>query len=328
MTRRLVIRSALLAGLALIGLVLPLGAAALPAAPPSARGTVARVFAHRVLVGIGEETPYVFQDPRFQRLGIRHARLDVGWDSMDDRFQSQLVRAWMQVAHARGIVPLVTFDQSRRRGRHQILPSVHDFLHEFQIFHRRYPWVREFAAWNEANFCGEPSCHHVDRVVGYWQAIVHHCPGCQVLAAEVLDVPGMIGWVRDFVSIAGTEPRYWGLHNYLDANSFSDSATLALMRTTRGEVWLTETGGLVNRRNHSRVTFPQNPKHAARVMQYLLSHLVFVNPRIARVYLYEWNAVSRFDSWDSALIGYNQKARPAYYVLVKDLRAITHLVVG
>jgi hypothetical protein len=223
---------------------------------------------------------------------------------------------------------LVTFDQSRRRGRHQILPSVRDFLHEFKIFHRRYPWVTEFAAWNEANLCGEPTCHHVDRVVGYWQAIVHSCPGCKVLAAEVLDIPGMTDWVRQFIAIAHTQPRYWGLHDYLDANAFRDVSTRALMGAVRGEVWLTETGGLVNRRNGARVTFPQNPRHAARVTNYLLSHLVFVNPRISRLYLYEWNAASRYDHWDSALIGFNQKARPAYYVLVKDLLAITHLVVG
>ena len=284
---------------------------------------------HNVLVGIGEQTPYVFQDPRFQRLGILHARLDVGWDSMDDRFQSRRINDWIKVARQHGIVPLVTFDQSRRKGRHQILPSVHDFLRGFQIFHRRYPWVKEFAAWNEANLCGEPTCHHVDRVVGYWQAIVHNCPGCKVLAAEVLDVPGMTDWVRQFIQIAHTQPRYWGLHNYLGANRLDDASTRALTGLVRGEVWFTETGGLVNRRNHSRVTFPQNPGHAARVTDYLLSHLAFVSPRVTRIYLYEWNAVNRFDSWDSALIGYNQKARPAYYVLLKDLQAAhTHLLTG
>jgi hypothetical protein len=323
MPRPLFIRSALLGVLALTGLLAPLGASALPMRANAAQG-----FPHAVLVGIGEQTPYVFQDPRFQRLGIRHARLDMGWDSMDDRLQSRLVRAWMKVARARGIVPLVTFDQSRRRGRHQILPSVNAFAHEFRIFHARYPWVTEFAAWNEANFCGEPTCHHVDRAVGYWRAIVHNCRGCKVLAAEVLDVPGMTDWVRRFIAIAHAQPRYWGLHNYLGANGFSDASTRALTRATHGEVWLTETGGLVNRRNGARITFPQNPKHAARVTHYLLSHLVFVSPAISRVYLYEWNAVSRLDSWDSALIGYNQKARPAYYVLVKDLVAITHLLVG
>ena len=317
------IRSAIVAALALLGLLVPVAALA-----QSRRAGAARTYPHPVLVGIGEEKPYVFEDPRFLRLGIRHARLDMGWDSMDDRLQSAKVHSWMTVARAHGIVPLVTFDQSRRTGRHQILPSVHDFLHEFEIFHRRYPWVTEFAAWNEANYCGEPTCHHVDRVVGYWRAIVAHCAGCRVLAAEVLDVPGMAGWVHQFIAVAHTQPPYWGLHDYLDANTLSDSATLSLMRVTRGQVWLTETGGLVNRRNHSHATFPQNPAHAARVTNYVLSHLVFVNPRIARVYLYEWDAGSRLDSWDSALIGFNQRARPAYYVLVKDLSAITHLVVG
>ena len=324
MIRRSCLTAALIA-LGAIALVIPLGASAVPA-----KGSwVGPRFPHNVLVGIGEQTPYVFQDPRFRRLGILHARLDIGWDSMDDRFQSRRISDWMNVARQHGIVPLVTFDQSRRHGRHQVLPTVGEFTHEFLIFRKRYPWVKEFAAWNEANLCGEPTCHHVDMVVGYWRAIVRNCPGCKVLAAEVLDVPGMTDWVRQFIQIARTQPRYWGLHNYLGANRLDDASTRALTGLVRGEVWFTETGGLVNRRNHSHVTFPQNAGHAARVTDYLLSHLAFVSPRVTRIYLYEWNAVNRFDSWDSALISYNQKPRPAYYVLLKDLQAAhTHLLTG
>jgi hypothetical protein len=311
--------------LALIATVVPLGAGALPARDSAAR----RLFPHPVLVAIGEQHPFVFADPRFWRTKITHVRLNVGWDSMDGAFQSREVNAWMRAAHARGIVPLVTFDQSHRPGRHQILPSVREFAHEFRIFRKRYPWVREYATWNEANLCGEPTCHHVDRVVGYWRAIVHNCPGCKVLAAEVLDIPTMVGWVRQFIHIAHFQPSYWGVHNYLGANRLEDASTQALMNVTRGQVWFTETAGLVHRRNHSVHKFPENAQHAGLVTKYLLTHLVFLSPRITRVYLYEWNAVSPSDVWDSGLIGYNQKPRPAYYVLLKELRAAhTHLIVG
>jgi hypothetical protein len=314
--------------LALLALTLPLEAGA----THGPRGTAAasRLLPHAVMVGIGEDTPYVFEDPHFWRTGILHARLDVGWDSMDDRVQSRLVGAWMRAARAHGIVPLVTFDRSRRRGRSKILPSVRDFAHEFRIFRRRYPWVKEFASWNEANLCREPTCHHVDRVVGYWRAMVHLCPGCKVLAAEVLDVPGMTDWVRQFIHIAGFQPKYWGLHNYLGANRLDDNSTRAITHVVHGQIWLTETAGLVHRRHLKQAaSFPENAAHAALVTRFLLSDDVFVSPRITRIYLYEWNAVSRFDSWDSGLIGYNHRARPAYGVLLRELAAPhTHLKVG
>ena len=43
-------------------------------------------------------------------------------------------------------------------------------------------------------------------------------------------------------------PRIWGLHSYGDTNHFkplSLTATRQLLRKVRGEVWLTETGGIV-----------------------------------------------------------------------------------
>ena len=317
-------RTVLLTGL--VALVLSTGTSALSAGAGPARAA-SRLYPHAVLVGIGENQPFVFADPRFWRLHIRHVRLNVGWDFIDSPLERGLIDEWMLAARARNVVPLVTFDQSHRAGRHQILPSVHDFLREFRLFRRRYPWVTEFGTWNEANLCAEPTCRHIDRVVGYWKAMERDCPGCTVLAAEVLDVPSAPAWVRQFIHIAGEQPRYWGLHNYLGANRLYDGSTLAIIAAVRGEIWFTETAGLVHRRNFVQQKFPENAQHAALVTRYLLTHLVFVSRRITRVYLYEWNAISPKDVWDSGLIGYNQRARPAYGVLLKELTAPhTHLL--
>ncbi len=324
--RPLHFKTVLLTGL--VALVLSLGACALSAGARPARAA-SRLYPHAVLVGIGENQPFMFADPRFWRLHIRHVRLNVGWDFLTNPPERRVIDAWMLAARARNVVPLVSFDQSHRAHRHQILPSVPHFLHEFRLFRKRYPWVTEFGTWNEANLCAEPTCAHVDRVVGYWRAMQRDCPACTVLAAEVLDVPSATAWVRQFIHIAGERPRYWGLHNYLGANRLDDGSTLALIAAMRSEVWFTETAGLVHRRNHVQQKFPENAQHAAVVTRYLLSHLAFVDPRITRVYIYDWNAVSPFDSWDSGLIGYNRRARPAYYVLFDELRARrTRLVVG
>ena len=38
------------------------------------------------------------------------------------------------------------------------------------------------------------------------------------------------------------EPRWWGLHNYIDANRFHTTSTRRLLRATKGKIWLTEVG--------------------------------------------------------------------------------------
>ena len=59
------------------------------------------------------------------------------------------------------------------------------------------------------------------------------------------------------------EPAVWGLHNYVDANRFRTSGTRRLLRAVKGDVWLTEVGGLVYRRNRPKTG--KNQVRAARV---------------------------------------------------------------
>ncbi|HEX2016570.1 MAG TPA: hypothetical protein VGN69_07730 [Solirubrobacteraceae bacterium] len=282
-------------------------------------------YPHVVLVGIGDQKPAMFSDPRFAALGLRHARLTVAWDAMDSRRQRARLDVWMRHARAAHVAPLVTFDHSWRRGHHRQLPSPGRFGHEFRMLRSRYPWVRDYSTWNEANLCGEPTCHRVALVAAYYRTLRHNCPGCHVLAAELLDLPNMVSWARQFRRAARVDPHFWGLHNYIGANRFSDASTRALLRVTHGQLWFTETGGLVVRRNRSKVHFRQSAAHAANVTRYLFHSLATLSPRITRVYLYEWNALTSRDSWDSALIGADRRPRPAYAVLVHELDAFRHI---
>ena len=56
-----------------------------------------------------------------------------------------------------------------------------------------------------------------ERVAAYFNVIRKRCPRCQVVAADVLDDPNMVSWVRRFQRLA-PGPHLWGLHNYRDAN--------------------------------------------------------------------------------------------------------------
>jgi hypothetical protein len=208
------------------------------------------------------------------------------------------------------------------KGRTRVLPRPEQLAHELRMLRRRYPWAKQFAAWNEANYCGEKTCHRPQLVAAYYRALKLACRGCTILAAELLDEPGMTTWVKAFIHKARLQPRYWGLHNYLDANYLRTSGTRALLRVTTGQIWFTETGGIVKRRNRSKIRFTESPKHAATATRWVFDKLVPLSRRITRVYLFHWNPSTRHDSWDSGLVDVHLRPRPAYRVLVRELKAL------
>jgi hypothetical protein len=132
----------------------------------------------------------------------------------------------------------------------------------------------------------------------------------------------MATWVRAFERHARVRPRVWGLHNYLDANRMRTSGTRSLLAHTRGQIWFTETGGIVKRRKLRKIGgFPESPSHAARATSWVFDKLVPLSRRITRVYLYHWNPGGPKENWDSALISPHGKPRPAFEVLRRKLTA-------
>jgi hypothetical protein len=275
--------------------------------------------ASALVIGIGDQKADMFSDPRFAALGIQNARLAVSWDALEHDWERQELDDWLTAARAAGVQPLVGFTHARGDAR-RVLPSPSRYKYEFRQFRARYPWVTTFATWNEANHCGEPTCHRPQLVSAYYRALTRECPSCTVLAAEVLDMPNMASWVRTFQRHLGYRPRLWGLHNYIDANRMRTSGTRTLLRATSGKIWFTETGGIVDRRNKRKVGFPESPAHAAAATAWVFDELVPLSRRITRVYLYHWNAIAG-DNWDSGLVAPNGRSRPALRVVRHQLRA-------
>jgi len=274
--------------------------------------------ARALTVGIADNKPDMFADPRFGAAGIRIARLSVGWDALSSPWQLAEIDAWLGAAQAANVEPLVSFGHSRTDRRS--LPTPERFLFEFRRFRARYPWVRDFATWNEGNHCGEPTCHRPQLVAAYYRKLRRECPDCRILAAEVLDQPNMVRLVRAFRHTAHEEPRYWGLHNYIDANRGRVRGTRRLLRAVKGQIWFTETGGIVARRNRHKVTFPESARHAATATRFVFRRLVPLSRRVTRVYVYQWNAGPPPQTWDSGLIGPTGRARPALRVVTRVLR--------
>ncbi len=295
--------------IALLAAVLAL---ALPGAAPAAP-----------IIGIADQKPDMFADARFHELGIRHARLYVPWDAMLHADQRAEIDAWMGQARERGVRPLVTFGHSRVERRS--LPTPERFKYEVRRFHQRYGFVRDYATWNEANHCGEPTCRRPALVAAYWRKLRQVCPRCTVLAAEVLDQPNAASWIRRFNRAAERRPRHWGVHNYVEANRFRTERLREILAASgSAEIWLTEVAGIVWRRTRNPETvrkgIPESAAHAARVLRFLLDDVMPAHPRLRRIYVYHWNITRPRDKWDSALISADGSGRPAYRVLERVLR--------
>ena len=266
------------------------------------------------LVGVGEQHHEVFSDQRFAELGINHMRYVVGWDAMKSSWQRGEMDAWLGEARRTGAEVVVSFGVSRTLER-KIAPAPRAFRRQFLRFHKRYPWVKTFIPWNESNHCSQPTCRRPDLAAAYFDVLRSACTTCTVVAADVLDYGDMVGWVRAFKQHARHRTRIWGLHNYVDANRFRTSGTEALLRAVKGQIWFTETGGLVRRRNPSAIPLNESAKHAAKAVRWVFK-LATLSPRIKRIYFYHWMpAADRKARWDSALVNRRGRPRPALKVI-------------
>jgi hypothetical protein len=282
-------------------LLLPLTLLALSLMPAAAHA--------RIGIGIADNKPDMFADTRFQELRLGYARLDLRWDVFSDPAATAQLDAWMTGAHANGVQPLVTFDRSPARISYN--PTPQELAGALKAVRARYPFVKDFSSWNEANMNKKP-----ELVAKWWLALRKACPSCTVLATDLLDKPNMIPWAQRFVKAAKRTPKVWGLHNYVDANTLSTKTTRKLLKSIGGNIWFTETGGIVRRANNSKLIFPTGTVRAAQVTSFIFGRLAKLSPRIQRVYLYHWDTgVGGGPTWDSGFIGPEGETRPALSVL-------------
>src|SRR4051794_2658299 len=152
--------------------------AVLVAAPAAAQA--------RVLVGIGDQKPTMFTDPRFRWLGIRRARIVVSWDVQRSASERTWVAGWLAAARRAHIEPLVAFGHAWSGNRRTHLPGVGEYRAAFERFRRAYPWVHDSTAWNEANHCSQTTCRRRDMAAHYYDVGRSACATCTVVAADVL----------------------------------------------------------------------------------------------------------------------------------------------
>ncbi len=287
--------------------------AALLAAPVGAS-------ASRYRVGIGEQDPTMFTDAAFGPLHLKLARYVAAWDWRRNPVE---LDAFIGAARRAGVRPLIHFGASAncfdgrryRRIRRCRLPSPHAYAVSIRAFRRTYPDIRDFGAWNEANHKSQPTYKAPRRAAQYYNELRKACRRCTIVAADLLDDGNLLPYLERFRRFTLDRPRIWGLHNYSDVNRSRSTVTRAFLAHAPGQVWLTETGGLVrfvNDFHYSETRARARTGYLFALADKYSRPLPGLRSRITRVYPYEWKGEPRGARFDAGLVGPDGRPRLAY----------------
>lgn len=271
------------------------------------------------LIGLADNRPETMLDPRFERTQIRRIRVLVPYDDIErGGIRRRYLDSWFDTARGRGIEPLVAFYRSYR-DRHR-LPTVSTYRRNFRLFRRRYPWVRYFSTWDEANFrAAQPTGDNPRRTAEFYRALRGECTmgRCTVIAAgfRAEGSAHSARWLREFKRYIGRGPHIWGLVAHPDVNRFQTTYTQDFLRQTSGPVWVTEVGAV----NFFGRGLRPSISRQTRAMRFLTTRFPRVSPRVKRMYVYHWRAARGDTLWDSGLLSTDGEPRPAYEVFLQAL---------
>jgi putative glycosyl hydrolase len=279
-----------------------------------------------VLVGVGEQDASMFTDPLFTQLGIKRSRYFPSWNVAQQPQEAGWLDQWLAQASATGTEPLISFNVALGSAcpkRPCKLPSVRQYTRAFKAFRKRWPQVKVVNPWNEANHRSQPTFKHPKRAAQYYNVVRRYCKRCKIVAADVIDETNMERWLKVFKRTA-KKPRIWGLHNYRDTNKRKGQklgGTKRLLKAVKGQVWLTETGGIVKFvLPNGHTLFPESERRANSATKRMFALAKRYRKRIKRLYIYHWKQSSSDNRFDAGLIRRDGTARPAYSTVRRQLR--------
>lgn len=265
----------------------------------------------RYKVGIGDQSPFLFQDHNFRSLHIKKVRLIVPWDWKRKSSDPGSIEFYLDQARENHKQVMVAFSAHRGCYRHGHYsrrkvcrrPSFKRFKRSVRAFHKKYRHVKTFQPWNELNSKSQPTYKSPRSAVKYFVAMRQVCRKCTIVAADILDSSKAIRYVKRFRHVLHGYQRHhkrharryrarlWGLHNYSDVNRHRARMTRKFLRAVPGRVWLTETGGLVKFLPHFHYS-----KHRAKrrvgylfhLANYYSRHRRHLHSKITRVYQYSF----------------------------------------
>ena len=290
-------------------------------------------------VGISDQMASTFVHPLFAPLNTSMARYVTPWDVMRRVEARNSLQNWTDHARAAGQRVLIAFETSHTKGQERKAPTATQYTQAIRAFHKAYPWIKDIQPWNEVNRCqdskgasgyviGQPICKKPKMAAVYYMAARRIFKGAKITGLDILDGRDIsckqtycaLKYISSFLKYAKPRPRYWGFHNYSDTNRFSMLRTKALLKATKsGEIWLTETGGIVSLGK----SFPYDPKRAAKALGCMFS-LAKSNRRITRLYIYNFGGLKKGKAFDAGLLNVDGTKRPGYDVVRKRKARACH----
>lgn len=281
----------------------------------------------KVAVGIGEQQ-IVFQQPSFKKLKLKRVRYFAPWNVAQKKKDNAYFKSWYASVRKAHLEPLVSFTAasgSKCPKRPCKLPSVKSYTKAFKAFRKKYKKIKVISPWNEANHRSQPTFKNPKRAAQYYNAVRARCKGCKIVAADVIDESNMVRWVKKFKKYA-KKPKVWGLHNYRDTNprkkkgKTTAGGTRKLLKVTRGQVWMTETGGLVYFKVGRSTLFHRSESRANKAIKRMFNLAKHYRKRIRRLYIYQFVQPAKSNRFDAGLVRSNFAARPGYKTVQRALK--------
>ncbi len=313
------LRLSLLAAIAVIAAFL-----ALPSAAPAAK--------YKVAVGIGDQSPLMFDNASFQALRVKKVRYFIRWNAIDNPSELALADAYItraQQARAKVLLHISSDTLVRKKGK---LPSLRAYRSKVGALVRRYrSRIDAVGVWNEANHDTQPTYKNPRRAAQFFLAMRKMCRGCKIVALDVLDQAGVQNYIARWFRALGRKRRLAtivGIHNYSDTNRYRDRGTRLILRTTkrynrRAKFWLTETGGVIKFGS----SFPCNPanparaeKRQAKAIDYMFTLTRRFRRDIQRLYIYNFVGTNCTTRFDTGIVRADGSPRPAYNTVKREMR--------
>jgi hypothetical protein len=284
----------------------------------------------KLRVGVGDQNAAMFDSSRWQSLKLKRTRYIVPWDWAKVDWQRAEVEYFMNRARAAKQQVLVTFSARRgcwngvrySRSKACRAPSAKAYKNSFARFDNAFPWVKTYSPWNEVNHQSQPTYRKPGLAVRYYE-VLRKLAGkrrFKVMAADMLDTSDMAPYLRAFLRRAKGSPRLWGLHNYQDVNYRTSADTRLMLSLVPGEVWLTETGGIVK---FGRLKYSPSRAAARTKWMFTLANRYDTRQRglrskITQLFVFRWfGEASRSARFDAGLVNADGTPRKPYSVFAR-----------
>lgn len=279
----------------------------------------------KVRVGLSEQSPSMFDQPNWAQLKLKRVRYIFPWDYAKSAGNHAEVTGFMNAARAHKQEVLATFSATRgcfvnnkySKRKACKAPSQNAYKAAVKGFRKEFPYAKTFTPWNEVNHVSQPTYRKPALAAKYYKSLKSVCKGCTVMAADVLDSSDVKSYLRKFLRASKGKGRIWGLHNYKDVNRHQSKGVKSVLSVTKGQVWLTETGGIVN----FKPNFKYSLSRASKATKYMFA-LARKSKRVKRIYVYRWFGEPRSARFDAGLVNPDGSARPALKQFRKKIKGL------